>query len=165
VEREDLEISVVDLGSRDGVNIILAQSHFIKTAEDVYEVLKTAVPGMKFGIAFNEASGPKLVRTEGNDGPLVSLAAENAMKVGAGHLLVIAIEDAFPINILNALKNVSEITHIYCATSNKLRVVVCSDGMARSVLGVMDGEMPERVEGEKEKQERREFLRRIGYKL
>jgi adenosine/AMP kinase len=128
-------------------------------------VLKTAVPGMKFGIAFNEASGPKLIRTEGNDGPLVSLAAENAMKVGAGHLLVIAIEDAFPINILNALKNVSEITHIYCATSNKLRVVVCSDGMARSVLGVMDGEMPERVEGEKEKQERREFLRRIGYKL
>ena len=128
-------------------------------------MLKTAVPGMKFGIAFNEASGPKLIRTEGNDGPLVSLAAENAMKVGAGHLLVIAIEDAFPINILNALKNVSEITHIYCATSNKLRVVVCSDGMARSVLGVMDGEMPERVEGEKEKQERREFLRRIGYKL
>jgi adenosine/AMP kinase len=160
-----MEVTIVDVEGGDGINIILAQAHFIKTAEDVYETLKTAVPGMKFGIAFNEASGPRLIRTEGNHTPLINIAARNAMNVGAGHLLVIAIEDAFPINVLNALKNVSEIAQIYCATSNKLRVVVCMDGTARSVLGVMDGESPEGVEGEKEKQERKEFLRRIGYKL
>ncbi len=158
-------IDTVDIEKTDTSNIILAQSHFIKTVEDVYEALVTSVPGIRFGIAFNEASGPRLVRTEGNDGTLTDLAARNAEKIGAGHLLVILIEGAFPVNVMQSLKSVSEITTIYCATANRLRVVVGKEGSASSVIGVMDGESPLGRETEKDVEERKAFLRKIGYKL
>ncbi|MBX8631339.1 MAG: adenosine monophosphate-protein transferase [Thermoplasmata archaeon] len=161
----DLEIEVVEVEGKEDANVILAQSHFIKTAEDVYEALRAAVPEIRFGIAFNEASGPRLVRTEGNDAELTALAARNALRIGAGHLLVIFITHAFPINVMNALKSVSEITTIYCATANRVKVVICSDGEARSVLGIMDGERAVGLENESEKEKRKEFLRKIGYKL
>jgi hypothetical protein len=156
---------IVEVERTDTSNIILAQSHFIKTAEDVFEALITSVPGIRFGIAFNEASSPRLIRTEGNDRVLTELAAKNAAKIGAGHLLVILIEGAFPINIMHSLKSVSEITTIYCATANRLRVVVGREGESSSVLGVMDGESPLGQETEENRRERKEFLRKIGYKL
>ncbi|MBX8635519.1 MAG: adenosine monophosphate-protein transferase [Thermoplasmata archaeon] len=156
---------IVEVEKTDASNVILAQSHFIKTVEDVYEALVTAVPGIRFGIAFNEASGPRLVRTEGNDMKLTDIAAKNAEKIGAGHLLVILIEGAFPVNVMHSLKSVSEITTIYCASANRLRVVVGREGDAASVLGVIDGESPLGRETEKDRKDRKEFLRKIGYKL
>ena len=145
-------------------NVILAQSHFIKTAEDIYEALIASVPQIRFGIAFNEASGPALVRTEGNDSELIDAAAGNAMAIGAGHLLVIIVRNAFPINVMSALKAVPELTTVYCATSNPLKAVVMREGGAAGLLGVMDGLSPSGIEKEQDKRERHEFLRKIGYK-
>lgn len=156
---------IVEIEKTDESNIILAQSHFIKTAEDVYEALITSAPGIRFGIAFNEASGPRLIRVEGNDTTLMDTAARNALRIGAGHLLVILIENAFPVNVMHSLRSVSEITTIFCATANRLRVVVCREGEATAVLGVMDGESPLGRESEKDREDRKEFLRKIGYKL
>ncbi len=156
---------IVEIEKTDESNIILAQSHFIKTAEDVYEALITSAPGIRFGIAFNEASGPRLIRVEGNDAALMDTAAKNALRIGAGHLLVILIENAFPVNVMHSLRSVSEITTIFCATANRLRVVVCREGEATAVLGVMDGESPLGRESEKDREDRKEFLRKIGYKL
>lgn len=157
-------IETVALVMPDESNVILAQSHFIKTAEDIYEALIASVPQIRFGIAFNEASGPRLVRTEGNDGELIDAAARNAIAIGTGHLLVIIVKNAFPINVLNALKAVPELTTVYCATSNPLSVVVLREGGAAALLGVMDGSSPSGVEKEQDKRERHEFLRKIGYK-
>ncbi len=156
---------IVEVEKSESANVILAQSHFIKTAEDAFEALVTSVPGIRFGIAFNEGSGQRLIRTEGNDRVLTELAAKNAAKIGAGHLLVILIEGAFPINVMHSLKSVSEITTIYCATANRLSVVVGREGESASVLGVMDGESPLALETEENRKERKEFLRKIGYKL
>ncbi len=156
---------IVEIEKTDESNIILAQSHFIKTAEDVYEALITSAPGIRFGIAFNEASGPRLIRVEGNDAALMDTAAKNALRIGAGHLLVILIENAFPVNVMHSLRSVSEITTIFCATANRLRVVVCREGEATAVLGVMDGESPLGRESEKDREDRKKFLRKIGYKL
>lgn len=157
-------ILTVRLELPEGTNLILAQSHFIKTAEDVYEALETSAPGIRFGLAFNEASGPRLVRTEGNEQRLVEAAVRNAMSIGSGHLLVILIEGAFPINVMNALKSVQEITTIYCATSNPVSVAVLREGDAAAIIGVFDGSSPLDVEKDRDRRERHDFLRKIGYK-
>jgi hypothetical protein len=146
------------------INFIMAQSHFIKTVEDCYETLVEAVPGIKFGLAFCEASGPRKIRTAGTDDEMVKLATNNAMKVGAGHSLFIFLKNAFPINVLNRIKNLSEVVHIYCATSNPTEVVVAETEQGRGILGVVDGGSPQGVEDEKEVRERKDFLRKIGYK-
>lgn len=160
-----LELELVPIANPDGVNVILGQTHFIKTAEDVHEALVNAVPGIKFGVAFCEASGPCLVRVEGNDEGLKELAATNALAVGAGHFFVIFVKEAYPINLLRALRDVPEIVTLYAATSNPVGVVVADSGQGRGVLGVIDGARAKGIEGETDRKERREFLRKIGYKL
>jgi len=159
-----MEMKVVPLAIPQDGNIIVGQTHFIKTAEDLYEILATSCPHAKFGIAFCEASGPCLIRVEGNDDALKKCAAENAMTVGAGHTFVIVLQNAFPINVLNAVKSCPEVCHIYCATANPVEVVIAETDQGRGVLGVIDGYSPKGVEGEAEVQARRQFLRRIGYK-
>ncbi len=150
----------------DDVNFILGQSHFIKTVEDLYEALIGSVPGIKFGLGFVESSGECKVRTAGNDEELKRLAGENAMEIGAGHSFVIFIKDAFPINVLNAIKAVPEVCSVYCATANPVEVVVfeCADGR-RGILGVIDGLKPKGIESEQDISWRKGFLRKIGYKL
>jgi adenosine/AMP kinase len=159
-----MEMKVVPLAIPQDGNIIVGQTHFIKTAEDLYEILATSCPHAKFGIAFCEASGPCLIRVEGNDDALKKCAAENAMTVGAGHTFVIVLQNAFPINVLNAVKSCPEVCHIYCATANPVEVVIAETDQGRGILGVIDGYSPKGVEGEAEVQARRQFLRRIGYK-
>jgi adenosine/AMP kinase len=146
------------------VNFILAQSHFIKTVEDCYETLIEAVPGIKFGLAFCEASGSKKIRKAGTDEKMINLAVENAEKIGAGHSLFIFLGNAFPINVLNRIKNLSEVTNIYCATANRTEVIVAETEQGRGIMGVVDGGSPIGVENKKEEIERKEFLRKIGYK-
>ena len=146
------------------INFILAQSHFIKMVEDCYETLVEAVPGIKFGLAFCEASGEKKIRKAGTDKEMIDLAVKNAKKVGAGHSLFIFLKNAFPINVLNRIKNLSEVTHIYCATANPTEVIVAEIEQGRGILGVVDGNSPIGVENDKEEKKRKEFLRKIGYK-
>jgi uncharacterized protein len=162
-EEPKLEIVPVELAQ--DVNLIIGQSHFIKTVEDIYEVLVNSVPGIKFGLAFCESSGPRLVRVEGSDNELRQLASKNALKIGAGHSFVLFLKGAYPINVLNALKNVPEVCAIYCATANPVQVVVASSRQGRGIVGIIDGGSPLGVEGEKEQKERKDFLRKIGYKL
>ena len=145
-------------------NIIIGQAHFIKTAEDLYEAMVNSTPSAKFGIAFCEASGPRLVRVEGNDDELKRVAAENALRIGAGHTFVVLLRNAFPVNVLGAIKAVPEVCSIFCATANELRVIVAKDGEGRGVIGVIDGKPPMGVENDENVKERREFLRKIGYK-
>ena len=159
-----MELKMVRMEFPEDTNIIIGQTHFIKTAEDLYEVMITAVPGAKFGLAFNEASGPCLVRAEGNDSELKALAIKNVKAIGAGHVFVIALKDAFPINVLNAIKNCPEICSIFCATANEVEVIITETDLGRGVLGVIDGNSPKGVETDKDVQERKEFLRMIGYK-
>ena len=159
-----MELKTVRMEFPEDANIIIGQTHFIKTAEDLYEVMITAVPGAKFGLAFNEASGPCLVRAEGNDSELKALAIKNVKAIGAGHVFVIVLKDAFPINVLNAIKNCPEICSIFCATANEVEVVITQTNLGRGVLGVIDGNSPKGVETDKDVQERKEFLRMIGYK-
>lgn len=147
------------------INFILAQSHFIKTVEDCYETLVEAVSGIKFGLAFCEASGERLIRKAGTDEEMIGLAVRNAKKVGAGHSLFIFLKNAFPINILNRIKNLSEITRIYCATANPTEIIVAETKQGRGIMGVIDGNPPLGVEDEKEEKSRKEFLRKIGYKI
>lgn len=160
-----LEMKPVTMEIPDGANIIIGQSHFIKTAEDLYEVMINAVPGIKFGIAFCEASGPCLVRAEGNDTALRDVAIQNARNIAAGHTFVILMKGAFPVNVLNAIKSCPEVCSIFCATANPLQVLVAETEQGRGVLGVIDGYCPKGVENEKDIQERRQFLRKIGYKM
>lgn len=145
-------------------NVIIGKSHFIKTVEDIYEVLVTSVPGIKFGLAFNEASGKRLVRYEGNDEELVNAAIDAALKIGAGHAFVLFIRNAYPINVLNQLKNVQEIVTLYVATGNPIEVIVAETEQGRTVIGVIDGYPPVGVETDEDKNERYAFLRKIGYK-
>jgi len=159
-----MELKVIPLAIPESGNIILGQSHFIKTAEDLYEIITTSCPQAKFGIAFCEASGPCLIRVEGNDEALRNLAAENALALGAGHVFVILLKDAFPINVLNAIKSCSEVCNIFCATANPLEAIVADTGQGRGVLGVVDGAPPKGVEAEPDVRKRMEFLRMIGYK-
>lgn len=160
-----VELEFVSIENPEGLNVILGQTHFIKTAEDVYEALVNAVPGIKFGVAFCEASGPCLVRVEGNDDRLKDLAARNALAVGAGHFFIVFLKDAYPLNLLRALREVPEIVNLVAATANPVDVVVASNDRGRGVLGVIDGEQSKGIEGEEDRKERRQFLRKIGYKL
>jgi adenosine/AMP kinase len=160
-----MELKTVRMEFPEDANIIIGQTHFIKTAEDLYEVMVNAVSNAKFGLAFNEASGPCLVRAEGNDSELKALAIKNVKAIGAGHVFVIVLKDAFPINVLNAIKNCPEICSIFCATANEVEVVIAQTELGRGVLGVIDGNSPKGVETDKDIQERKEFLRMIGYKL
>ncbi len=160
-----MELKTVRMEFPEDANIIIGQTHFIKTAEDLYEVMVSTVPNAKFGLAFNEASGPCLVRAEGNDSELKALAIKNVKAIGAGHVFVIILKDAFPINVLNAIKNCPEVCSIFCATANKVEVIIAQTDLGRGVLGVIDGNSPKGVETDKDVQERKEFLRMIGYKL
>lgn len=160
-----MELKTVRMEFPEDANIIIGQTHFIKTAEDLYEAMVSTVPGIKFGLAFNEASGPCLVRAEGNNSDLKNLAIKNVKAIGAGHVFVIILKDAFPINVLNAIKNCPEICSIFCATANGVEVVIAQTDLGRGVLGVIDGSSPKGVETDKDVQERKEFLRMIGYKL
>ena len=160
-----MELKTVRMECPEDANIIIGQAHFIKTAEDLYEVMVSAVPGVKFGLAFNEASGPCLVRAEGNDPELKTLAIKNVKDIGAGHVFVIILKNAFPINVLNAIKNCPEVCSIFCATANPVEIIIAQTDLGRGVLGVIDGNSPKGVETDKDLQERKEFLRMIGYKL
>jgi len=160
-----VDTELVPIDNPAGLNVILGQTHFIKTAEDVHEALVGSVPGIKFGVAFCEASGPCLVRVEGNDDGLKSLAAKNALAVGAGHFFIVFLRDAYPINVLRALREVPEIVTMFAATANPVDVVVATTPQGRGVLGVVDGERTKGVEGKKDREERIAFLRQIGYKL
>jgi len=159
-----MELKTVRMEFPEDANIIIGQTHFIKTAEDLYEVMVNAVPNVKFGLAFNEASGPCLVRAEGNDSGLKALAIRNVKTIGAGHVFIIILKDAFPINVLNAIKNCPEICLIFCATANPVEVIIAQTDLGRGVLGVIDGNSPKGTETDKDVRERKEFLRMIGYK-
>ena len=159
-----MELKTVKMEFPEEANIIIGQTHFIKTAEDLYEIMVTAVPGVKFGLAFNEASGPCLVRAEGNEPELKNLAIKNVKAIGAGHVFVIILKEAYPINVLNAIKNCPEICSIFCATANAVEVIIAETDLGRGVLGVIDGLSPKGIETDKDAQERKEFLRMIGYK-
>ena len=159
-----MEIATVPLEIPDGANIIVGQTHFIKTVEDVYEAIVTAVPQMKFGIAFNEASGPCLTRVDGNDEALKAVATRNATAIGAGHTFVVVMTDGYPINVLGRIKDVPEVCGIYCATANAVQVLVAETAQGRGVLGVIDGSPPKGVETAEDAEKRRQFLRMIGYK-
>ncbi|BAA81301.2 conserved hypothetical protein [Aeropyrum pernix K1] len=159
-----VKLEVVDIEIPEGANVIIGRSHFIKTVEDLYEALVTSCPSLKFGIAFCEASGKRLVRHDGNDEDLRKKAIEACMKIGAGHVFVVYIRNGWPINVLNAIKSVQEVVSIDAATANPVKVVVADLGEQRALLGVADGFKPLGVEGEDDIRERKEFLRKIGYK-
>ncbi|MCX8170142.1 MAG: adenosine-specific kinase [Candidatus Methanomethyliaceae archaeon] len=159
-----MEIKAIKIKIPKDSNIIIGQSHFIKSVEDLYEVIATTIPRAKFGIAFCEASGPCLIRYEGNDNELIEAAIEACKEIGAGHIFTIYIREAYPISILNAIKNVQEVCTIFCATANPLEVIIAETEQGRGVLGVIDGSSPKGVEGDAEKDKRIKFLRQIGYK-
>lgn len=159
-----MELLSVPLEVPEGGNIILGQTHFIKTVEDLYEAIVTSVPQMKFGIAFNEASGKCLTRADGNDPALQELAVRNATALAAGHIFVITLRDGFPINILPRIKAVPEVCSIFCATANPVEVVLAQTAQGRGILGVIDGVSPKGVEGPADVEWRHDFLRKIGYK-
>ena len=160
-----MELKVMKIELPEGCNVILGQTHFIKTAEDLYEIIATTVPQAKFGIAFTEASGPCLIRREGNDTELIDVCIKNLREIGAGHVFCVLLKNAFPINVLNQIKNCPEVCRIFCATANPVEVVVAETSQGRGVLGVIDGFSPKGVESAEDKAHRKEFLRKIGYKL
>lgn len=159
-----MEIKMVDIEKPEEVNFILGHSHFIKTVEDLYETIIQGVPGIKFGIAFCEASQDRLIRWTGNDDEMNDLAKKNASKIGAGHSFIIFLIDAFPINVLNAIKMVPEVCRVFCATSNPTQVIIAETDNGRGILGVVDGQTPVGFETNKDIAVRKEFLRKIGYK-
>ncbi len=160
-----MNLITVKIHKPDEINFILGQSHFIKTVEDLHEALVGAVPGLKFGLAFCESSGPALVRWSGTDAELIELAKQNAFALAAGHSFIIFLRNAFPINVLNAVKSVPEVCGVFCATSNPVEVVLAETEQGRGILGVIDGLKSKGIEGEPEIAQRKELLRRFGYKL
>jgi adenosine/AMP kinase len=160
-----MELLTVQIDKPDEINMILGQSHFIKTVEDLHEALTTCVGGIKFGLAFCEASGPCLVRASGTDPELTDLATRNAFNLSAGHTFIVLLRNAFPINVLNAVKNVPEVCHIFCATANPVEVIVAETEQGRGILGVVDGFKSKGIETDKDIEERKGLLRRFGYKL
>ena len=160
-----MNLLTVRIDKPDPMNFILGHSHFIKTVEDLYEAIVQTNPSMKFGIAFCEASGPSLVRFVGNEPKLMELARKNALAIGAGHSFIIFMEEGFPINILNTIKNVPEVCRVFCATANPTEVIVAETEQGRAIIGVVDGGKPKGVETEGDIAKRKEFLRIIGYKL
>ncbi len=159
-----MELKTVPLEIPEGGNLILGQSHFIKTVEDIYEAIVNTVPQMKFGVAFNEASGPCLTRVDGNDDGLKSMAGRNATAVAAGHTFVVVMREGYPINVLGRIKDVPEVCSIFCATANPVQVVIAETEQGRGVLGVIDGAPPKGVESAEDVDKRKAFLRMIGYK-
>ena len=160
-----MNLITVKIQKPDEINFILGQSHFIKTVEDLHEALVGAVPGLKFGLAFCESSGPALVRWSGTDAELIELARQNAFDLAAGHCFIVLLRDAFPINVLNAVKSVPEVCGIFCATSNPVEVVLAETEQGRGILGVIDGLKSKGIEGDAEIAARKELLRKFGYKL
>ncbi|OGL43261.1 MAG: hypothetical protein A2161_09740 [Candidatus Schekmanbacteria bacterium RBG_13_48_7] len=160
-----MNIDVVHIFNPDNKNFIFGQSHFIKTVEDIHEALVSAVPGIEFGLAFCEASGARLIRTSGTSEEMIALALKNAKSVACGHTFIIFLGNAFPINVLNTIKILPEVAHIFCATANPVDVIIAQTENGRGVLGVVDGGVPKGIEKEKDKNERKKFLRTIGYKL
>lgn len=160
-----METKVVKVEKPAEMNIIIGQTHFIKTVEDIYEALVNSVPGIKFGIGFCESSGACLVRAEGNDDELKKLAAKNVFSLGAGHIFVVLIKDAYPINVLRAIKDVPEVCSIYCATANPVEVIIGETEQGRGILGVIDGAKPKGIEDEPDIKWRKDLLRKLGYKL
>ena len=160
-----MELFSIRMQIPDGANLILGHSHFIKTAEDLYEVVVNTVPGTKFAVAFNEASGPCLVRVESNDDELRRAAITNAQALAAGHAFVLLIRQAYPINLLSRIRDSFEVCSIFCATANPVEVIVAGTEQGHGVLGVIDGSPPKGVETPEDVKVRREFLRKIGYKL
>lgn len=159
-----LEIKAVAMEFPADANIIVGQSHFIKTVEDLYEAICATVPQAKFGLAFNESSGACLTRSEGNDEALRAAAIRNAQAMGCGHAFVVILQNAYPINVLNAIRNVPEVCGIFCATANPVEIVVAESAQGRGVLGVIDGNAPKGVEGPEDTTWRHDLLRKIGYK-
>ncbi len=160
-----MELQLVQVENPEELNLILGQAHFIKTVEDLHEALAGAVPGLRFGIAFCEASGPRLVRRSGNDQALVELAVRNALSIGAGHSFIVFLREGFPVNVLGQVKLVPEVCRIYCATANPVQVIVAGTPAGRGILGVVDGGSPLGVESEADVTARKRLLRDIGYKL
>ena len=160
-----LDFKAIQVKKPQDVNVILGQSHFIKTVEDIYEVLVNNVPGIKFGLAFVESSGACKVRSEGNDPELKKLSEVNALEIGCGHSFIVFLRDAYPINVLNAIKSIPEVCNIYCASANPVEVIVAETVQGRGILGVIDGSRPQGLEGPEDISWRHEFLRKIGYKL
>ena len=160
-----MELRSVRVAIPEGANVILGQTHFIKTVEDIYEIIRTTAPEAGFGVALCEASGPCLVRIEGNDEEMKRSAAENAIAIGAGHLFIVVMRGAFPISVLNPIKNCPEVCSIFAATANPLEVIVATTGLGKGIVGVVDGMSPLMIEGEKDRAEWKAFLRKIGYKL
>jgi adenosine/AMP kinase len=159
-----MELAAVRLEIPEGANLILGQSHFVKTVEDIYEAIVNTVPQMKFGIAFNEASGACLTRVDGNDDAMKAAAQRNATLVGAGHSFVVVMKEGYPINVLGRIKDVPEVAGIFCATANAVEVIVAQTEQGRGILGVVDGSSPKGVEDESGREWRHGFLRKIGYK-
>ena len=160
-----MELKVEQLEFPDGCNVVVGQSHFIKTVEDLYEIMVGEVPTVKFGLAFCEASGDCLLRIEGNDDELKKVAETNGLKISAGHTFFLVMKDTFPINVLNAMKMCQEVCHIFCATANPVQVVIGETDQGRGILGVIDGAAPRGVEKEKDVTWRKELLRKFQYKL
>jgi len=160
-----MQLSTVAIEKPEDVNVILGQSHFIKTVEDLHEALAGASSQLRFGIAFCESSGPRLVRRSGNDPALVELATRAALALGAGHSFVVFLREGYPVNVLNQVKSVPEVCRVYCATANPVQVVIAETDQGRGILGVVDGGTPLGVEREEDVRERKDLLRRIGYKL
>ena len=159
-----MELKLVPINKPEEINLILGQSHFIKTVEDLYEILVTAVPDIKFGLAFCESSGACLIRSEGTDDELKALAIENAKDIAAGHSFIILLKNAYPVNVLNAVKACPEVCHVFCATANPCQVVIAENEQGRGILGVIDGHSPKGVEDESWIKWRKDLLRQIGYK-
>ncbi len=160
-----MDIKVVKIEKPEDMNLILGQAHFIKTVEDIHEAIVNTAPQMKFGIAFCESSGPALVRYSGNNDSLIELAKKNAMNIAAGHSFIIFMENGFPVNILNTVKNVPEVCRVFCATANPVEVIVAESESGRGILGVIDGVKSKGIETEADIQWRKDFLRKIGYKF
>jgi adenosine/AMP kinase len=160
-----MELSSVPIEMSEGLNVIVGQSHFIKTVEDLHEALAGSSPGLQFGVAFCEASGPCLIRRSGNAEDLVELAARNAEAIGAGHVFVIYLRNGYPVNVLNAIKGVPEICTVFCATANALEILVAQTDLGRGVVGVIDGMPPAGIETASDEVDRKQLLRAIGYKL
>jgi adenosine/AMP kinase len=160
-----MEFQAVKIETPEGANLILGQSHFIKTVEDLHEIVVTGVPGARFGVAFCESSGPCLIRSAGNDEPLREAAVRNAQAVAAGHFFVLVLVGAYPINLLNAVKQCAEVCTVFCASANPVEVIVAVTQQGRGVMGVVDGLPPKGVEAPSDVLGRKEFLRKIGYKL
>lgn len=160
-----MEFQTVPIDKPEATNLILGQSHFIKTVEDIHEAIVQTAPQMKFGLGFCESSGPALLRWTGNDDALIELAKKNALALSCGHCFLLFMENGFPVNILNAIKGIPEVCHIYCATANPVEVIVAETGQGRGIMGVIDGMKTKGIETEADIRTRKEFLRKIGYKL